>query len=626
MIEEYTVNDLNKPFKSEVLWRDLNYTIKINKSETKHISKELSGSFKFGELTAIMGPSGAGKSTLLESIMRKGHRKGLTGQVVFNCPKDPNIAFIPQENYFLKELTVKQVLWYSSQLKNGNNIDHGFIINDIIKQLGLGSCVNNRVTKCSGGELKRLAVAQELISSANILILDEPTSGLDSSTCYELIKLFQNLVKTDDNIAIVTTIHQPNTCVFNTFDKIYAISFNGQCVYEDSPNEIHRIFRSVGLECPNNYNPADYLIEICYGDHGLDKMSDLISKHKVIRSCDLKEKLEDNTDCSIPLKKVYGSIYESQFSFNTLTLLQKNTERSTYIGKHFRHIWLLFVRSIYSILCNYTITSLQIGVYTLSPVLISVLYNYKIGKASACPLEMANMTAEGLKSELQGINDNLAFIFFAFLEFMMGGIVATVLSFTLEMNVVCNETRNKWYDIRTYFIGRTLADAPFQCLWPIVYCAISYYMLGQLNEFKRFCLFSLIMIFVSFCAQSQGLIMGALFMKNLAAAVFIAVTSTVPIILFGGYFIRILLMPKFLRWLSYLSYFRYTFEAMIIVVYGFNRCGCSEKECQSSVMTDFDLTDNDIYISLAAIFAYFIILRIVTYFIVKFKILRNAGK
>ena len=204
-----------------------------------------------------------------------------------------------------------------------------------------------------------------------------------------------------------------------------------------------------------------------------------------------------------------------------------------------------------------------------------------------------------------------------------------VLTFPLEMSVLSTETGNKWYKCWTYFIGRSLADSPFQISFPVVFCAISYVMTGQIPEFWRFCLFSLLMVFVSFCAQSQGLIMGALFMDNVAAAVFISVTTTVPIMLFGGYFIRIANMPKWISWLSYISYFRYTYQAMLISLYGFNRCNCdqslrSDILCQSSVMSDFELTDYHLWESMVGIFVYFIVVRYVTYLIVKFKISKKT--
>ena len=114
--------------------------------------------------------------------------------------------------------------------------------------------------------------------------MDEPTSGLDSFSCYKVIKVLKNLVKTsstDSPIAIVTTIHQPSSKIFYMFDQIYAISFNGQCLYANPPLKLVEYLSDFGLLCPNNYNPSDFLIEICCGDQGLNKLNELIEAQKL---------------------------------------------------------------------------------------------------------------------------------------------------------------------------------------------------------------------------------------------------------------------------------------------------------------------------------------------------------
>lgn len=55
-----------------------------------------------------------------------------------------------------------------------------------------------------------------------ILILDEPTTGLDAATCSSLVHTLKRLVE-EQNMAIVATIHQPSSRVFNLFDWIYIL-------------------------------------------------------------------------------------------------------------------------------------------------------------------------------------------------------------------------------------------------------------------------------------------------------------------------------------------------------------------------------------------------------------------
>lgn len=72
----------------ELYWKDLCYTVPdgsrwsnmIGPKKSRHLIKNLSGSFRNGELTAIIGPSGAGKTTLIECLSGR-RQKGLSGEV-----------------------------------------------------------------------------------------------------------------------------------------------------------------------------------------------------------------------------------------------------------------------------------------------------------------------------------------------------------------------------------------------------------------------------------------------------------------------------------------------------------------------------------------------------------------
>jgi len=68
--------------------------------------------------------------------------------------------------------------------------------------------------------LKRdFSIAFELISNPSVLILDEPTSGLDSLTSYIIVEYLKQLAHLEGK-TVILTIHQPNTEIFEMFDKL----------------------------------------------------------------------------------------------------------------------------------------------------------------------------------------------------------------------------------------------------------------------------------------------------------------------------------------------------------------------------------------------------------------------
>ena len=177
---------------------------------------------------------------------------------------------------------------FASRLKNGPIADHETLVEEVIKKLYLESCADNRPSRCSGGQLKRVLIACELVSKPNILILDEPTSGLDSVTTWQLINLLIDLSRQREPVAIVITIHQPSSRLFFMLDQIYLMSGDGHCIYHGRPRLMHVLFAQIGIHCPALTNPSDFALEVASKEHGAANLLKLTTIQK-IESMAIKE-------------------------------------------------------------------------------------------------------------------------------------------------------------------------------------------------------------------------------------------------------------------------------------------------------------------------------------------------
>lgn len=181
-------------------------------------------------------------------------------------------------------------LLFASRLKNTEaNFEHQANVQRVTNLLGLQSCLQLKTGKLSGGQYKRVSIAQELLSKPDILILDEPTSGLDSLTCYRTVSVLCDLVNMSragliKPLAIIMTIHQPQMKVFNLFHHVYIMSSLGDCIYEGRPDEL---IDTVAHCCkllppPDDLNPASFIIDLAsqvYGPEPMDKLSALQKEH-----------------------------------------------------------------------------------------------------------------------------------------------------------------------------------------------------------------------------------------------------------------------------------------------------------------------------------------------------------
>lgn len=138
-------------------------------------------------------------------------------------------------------------------------------VNTILERLGLSQKMNLYSGTLSGGEQKRLTIALELIDEPSILFLDEPTTGLDSSSSTHCLRLLKTLAR--EGTTVVCTIHTPSALLFDMFDHLYAVA-DGKCIYQGSSSNLVPFLSGIGLECPETFNPSDFLLEIANGDYG----------------------------------------------------------------------------------------------------------------------------------------------------------------------------------------------------------------------------------------------------------------------------------------------------------------------------------------------------------------------
>ena len=193
-------------------------------------------------LLGVIGPSGAGKSTLLGALT--GMRPATTGTVLYDnrdLYQNYNelryrIGLVPQESVLHTQLTARRALQYSAELRfpaDTKPAERDGRVDEVMGELGLTRHANTRADRLSGGQLKRVNVAQELLTKPSLLFLDEPTSGLDPGLDKSVMEQMRDLAHDGRTVIVVThSVDNLDTC-----DRLLVLVPGGRIAYYGPPEE-----------------------------------------------------------------------------------------------------------------------------------------------------------------------------------------------------------------------------------------------------------------------------------------------------------------------------------------------------------------------------------------------------
>lgn len=135
--------------------------------------------------------------------------------------------------------------------------------------------------------------------------------------------------------------------------------------------------------------------------------------------------------------------------------------------------------------------------------------------------------------------------------------------FSAELPIFIRESRARLYSVDTYFLGKTFAEFPLFIAVPIIFTTIAYPMIGLMSGWYYFFVACGIVCLVANVATSFGYLISCA-SSSISMALSIGPPVIIPFLIFGGFFLNSASVPYYFEWLSYLSWFRYGNEALLI--------------------------------------------------------------
>ncbi|PBC32436.1 Protein white [Apis cerana cerana] len=541
-------------------WSDLNvYAAKVNEKpweiflkrrksiERRHLLKDVCGVAYPGELLVIMGSSGAGKTTLLNALtFRSGCGVIASGVMAANGRRvsstilTSRTAYVQQDDLFVGTLTVKEHLLFQAMVRMDRKIpmEQRFDrVHQVINELALTKCKNTvigqpgRIKGLSGGEMKRLSFASEVLTDPPLMFCDEPTSGLDSFMAHQVVSVLKALAARGKTI--VATLHQPSSELFALFDRILLMA-EGRVAFMGTTSQACTFFETLGAACPSNYNPADYFVQMLAIVPGQETSC----RHAINTVCDAFQKSEHGIKIALEAETINNefddSMRDSKYSKN----------RSLYKASWCEQFRAVLWRSWLSVIKEPILIKVRLLQTVMVSLLVGIVYfNQRLDQDG-----------------VMNINGAL-FIFLTNMTFQ--NVFAVINVFCAELPIFLREHRNGMYRTDVYFLCKTLAEAPIFIAVPLLFTIIAYPMIGLYPGIDHFFITAGIVALVANVSTSFGYLISCI-SNNLSMALSIGPPVIIPFLLFGGFFLNTASVPFYFEWFSYLSWFRYGNEALLI--------------------------------------------------------------
>ena len=220
--------------------QNISFSVTDDDNTEKEILQNIDLTIEDHKFIAITGPNGGGKSTLAKLIA--GIFKPTSGRILFDGMDITDlsiterakmgISFAFQQPVRFKGIKVKDLM----SLAAGKETSIGQAC-EYLSEVGL--CARDYIDRdvdgsLSGGELKRIEIAQLIARDTKLSILDEPEAGIDLRSFSNLIKVFEKMRSEADRTILIIS-HQER--ILDIADEIAVIK-DGRVVAFSKKEEI----------------------------------------------------------------------------------------------------------------------------------------------------------------------------------------------------------------------------------------------------------------------------------------------------------------------------------------------------------------------------------------------------
>ncbi|CAO3699192.1 hypothetical protein G6F70_002364 [Rhizopus microsporus] len=535
---------------------------------TKVIIKDLTGFVKEGEMLLVLGRPGAGCTTLLRIISNmRGSFTAIKGTVSYGGvdPKTFEKYYRGQSCYNAEEdqhfpvLTLKQTLQFALRNKTPGarlpNETKKEFVNKILYMLGnmlglskqMHTLVGNAFVRgLSGGERKRLSIAEQMVTQSTINCWDCSTRGLDAASALDFVRSLR--VMTDVfKKTTVATLYQASNSMLNLFDKVLILD-DGYCLYFGPVSEAKQYFEDLGFYCPPRKSTPDFLTGI---SNPLEReIKPGYEDSAPLQSAQFQARYYQSSIYQRMMKELsdYENLIESE---NPAEKFKKAIEQehqkyapksSPYTASYFQQVKALTIRQYHLQIKDTTALISRYGTILVQALITaSCFYN--------------------VPRDVSGAFSRSGALFFCML---FNALVSQseLISFLTGRPVLEKHKQYALYHPSAFYIAQVIMDIPYTFAQVVIFSLCSYFMMGLTLTAGRFFTFFICLFFINMCMngffRSFGAATSSFFLSTQISNVVLIATISLC-----GYVIPYGSMHPWLSWIYWISPFAYGYKALL---------------------------------------------------------------
>ncbi|KAL1841749.1 hypothetical protein VTJ49DRAFT_6663 [Mycothermus thermophilus] len=246
-------------------------------SELRTLIHDFTGVVRPGEMMLVLGRPGSGCSTLLRAVAnnRTGYAS-VEGDVSYGgIPADEvrrryrgEVVYNGEDDEHLPSLTVGQTLRFALLNKTRRALrgQVDIIVDAFLRMFSIRhtehTLVGNAFVRgVSGGERKRVSIAETLSTKSAVVCWDNSTRGLDASTALDYARSLRVMTGVSGRTTI-TTLYQAGEGIYELMDRVLVID-EGRMLYQGPAAEARKYFEDLGFYAPPRQTTPDFLTSLC---------------------------------------------------------------------------------------------------------------------------------------------------------------------------------------------------------------------------------------------------------------------------------------------------------------------------------------------------------------------------